>query len=133
MECNTKLQQPYSAAVAGDDIDPVIGVHGFLRAFKLESRKLWSLAGPAILTSVCQYSLNAVTQTFAGHIGTFELATFSVENSIISGLCYGIMFAMFSKGEGPAVCTSGDGMRFTRWRRKTVMCSTTVSGCVQGR
>ncbi|KAL7093747.1 hypothetical protein ACP275_11G059200 [Erythranthe tilingii] len=96
MECSTKLQQPLSAAVAGDDIDPVIGVHGFLRAFKLESRKLWSLAGPAILTSVCQYSLNAVTQTFAGHIGTFELATFSVENSIISGLCYGIMLGMGS-------------------------------------
>ncbi|KAL9151556.1 hypothetical protein ABFS82_11G059400 [Erythranthe guttata] len=97
MECNTKLKQPLlAAAVAGDDIGPVIGVDGFIRAFKLESKKLWSLAGPAIFTSVCQYSLNAVTQTFAGHIGTFELAAFSVENSVISGLCYGIMWGMGS-------------------------------------
>ncbi|KAK6160254.1 hypothetical protein DH2020_003635 [Rehmannia glutinosa] len=54
----------------GDDIAPITGLDGFIKAFNVESKKLWYLAGPAIFTSVCQYSLGAITQTFAGHIGT---------------------------------------------------------------
>ncbi|KAF7124263.1 hypothetical protein RHSIM_Rhsim12G0111100 [Rhododendron simsii] len=57
----------------------------FFREFYEESKKLWYLAAPAILTSGCQYSLGAVTQVFAGQLGTTELAMFSVENSIIAG------------------------------------------------
>lgn len=63
----------------------------FFREFYEESKKLWYLAAPAILTTVCQYSLGAITQVFAGHLGTTELATFSVENSIIAGFGYGFM------------------------------------------
>ncbi|KAG5522073.1 hypothetical protein RHGRI_034322 [Rhododendron griersonianum] len=68
----------------------------FLREFYEESKKLWYLAAPAILTTVCQYSLGAITQVFAGHLGTTELATFSVENSIIAGFGYGFMWGMGS-------------------------------------
>lgn len=67
----------------------------FLREFYEESKKLWHLAGPAILTSVCQYSLGAITQVFAGHLGTSELATFSVENSIIAGFGYGFVVRIY--------------------------------------
>lgn len=63
----------------------------FFREFYEESKKLWYLAAPAILTTVCQYSLGAITQVFAGHLGTTELAMFSVENSIIAGFGYGFM------------------------------------------
>ncbi|XP_058194080.1 protein DETOXIFICATION 29-like isoform X1 [Rhododendron vialii] len=68
----------------------------FLREFYVESKKLWYLAAPAILTAVCQYSLGAITQVFAGQLGTTELATFSVENSIIAGYGFGIMLGMGS-------------------------------------
>ncbi|XP_058194079.1 protein DETOXIFICATION 29-like [Rhododendron vialii] len=68
----------------------------FFREFYEESKKLWYLAAPAILTTVCQYSLGAITQVFAGHLGTTELATFSVENSIIAGFGYGFMWGMGS-------------------------------------
>uniref|UniRef100_A0A5B6YW09 Uncharacterized protein n=1 Tax=Davidia involucrata TaxID=16924 RepID=A0A5B6YW09_DAVIN len=79
-----------------DDIGPISGVKDFFREFKVESRKLWYLAGPAIFTSLCQYSLGAVTQVFAGHVGTLELAAVSIENSVIAGFSFGVMLGMGS-------------------------------------
>lgn len=63
----------------------------FPRKFCAESKKLWKLAGPAIFTAICQYSLGALTQTFAGLVGETELAAVSVENSVIAGLAFGVM------------------------------------------
>ncbi|CAN4124114.1 unnamed protein product [Withania somnifera] len=80
----------------GDDIPPISGIQDFFREFTVESKKLWYLAGPAIFTSLCQYSLGAVTQTFAGHVGTLELAAVSVENSVIAGFSFGVMLGMGS-------------------------------------
>ncbi|KAL9239879.1 hypothetical protein vseg_014158 [Gypsophila vaccaria] len=57
---------------------------------------MWYLAGPAFFTSVCQYSLGAITQTFAGQLSTLDLATFSVENTLIAGFCFGILLGMGS-------------------------------------
>lgn len=74
-----------------DDIAPITGCRDFYREFMAESSKLWSLAGPAIFTSICQYSLGAITQTFAGHVGTLPLAAFSIENSVIAGLSFGVL------------------------------------------
>lgn len=74
-----------------DDIPPITGLQDFFREFSVESKKLWYLAGPAIFTSICQYSLGAVTQTFAGHVGTLELAAVSIENSVIAGFSFGVM------------------------------------------
>ena len=62
-----------------------------LQEFNHESKKLWNIAGPAIFTAVCQYSMGALTQTFAGLVGDLELAAFSVENSVIAGLGFGVM------------------------------------------
>ncbi|KAH7524043.1 hypothetical protein FEM48_Zijuj06G0076400 [Ziziphus jujuba var. spinosa] len=62
-----------------------------IKEFGEESRRLWKLAGPAIFTSICQYSLGALTQTFAGLAGELELAAVSVENSVIAGLAFGVM------------------------------------------
>nr|XP_016452051.1 PREDICTED: uncharacterized protein LOC107776655 [Nicotiana tabacum] len=64
---------------------------GFVKEFGWESKRLWELAGPAIFTTVCQYSLGALTQTFAGQIGELELAAVSIENSVITGLAFGVM------------------------------------------
>ncbi|XP_024972272.1 protein DETOXIFICATION 30-like [Cynara cardunculus var. scolymus] len=78
------------------DSPPITGAKEFFVQFGIESKKLWYLAGPAIFTSVCRYSLGAVTQTFAGHVGTLDLAAFSVENSVIAGFSLGIMLGMGS-------------------------------------
>uniref|UniRef100_A0A7N0ZSA3 Protein DETOXIFICATION n=1 Tax=Kalanchoe fedtschenkoi TaxID=63787 RepID=A0A7N0ZSA3_KALFE len=79
-----------------NDIEPINGPRKFLRQFHAESRKLWYLAGPAIFMSVCQYSLGAITQLFAGHVSTIALAAVSVENSVIAGFSYGILLGMGS-------------------------------------
>ncbi|KAK6938762.1 Multi antimicrobial extrusion protein [Dillenia turbinata] len=68
----------------------------FGRKFCYESKKLWHLAGPAIFTAITQYSLGALTQTFAGLVGELELAAVSVENSVIAGLAFGVMLGMGS-------------------------------------
>lgn len=85
-----------SFAADGDDIQPIKGPKEFFREFGVESKKLWHLAGPAIFTSICQYSLGAITQLFAGHVGDIELAAVSVENSVIAGFSFGIMLGMGS-------------------------------------
>lgn len=62
----------------------------------IESKKLWAISGPVIFTAICQYSLGAITQTFAGHLGTVELAAVAIENSVIAGLAFGTMLGMGS-------------------------------------
>ncbi|OAY32527.1 hypothetical protein MANES_13G025200v8 [Manihot esculenta] len=79
-----------------DDIPPINGIRDFLREFYIEFKKLWYLAGPAIFTCICQYSLGAVTQIFSGQVGTLALAAVSVENSVISGFSFGAMLGMGS-------------------------------------
>lgn len=82
--------------VGADDILPITGVRDFFKEFAVESKKLWYLAGPAIFTSICQYSLGAVTQVLAGQVDTLTLAAVSVENSVIAGFSFGIMLGMGS-------------------------------------
>ncbi|KAK4485746.1 hypothetical protein RD792_008392 [Penstemon davidsonii] len=90
----------FTSFIADDqDISSIDSFTEFISAFKIESGKLWYLAGPAIFTSLCQYSLGAFTQTFAGHVGTLELAAFSIENSVIAGLSLGVMLGMGSAVE----------------------------------
>ncbi|TKY57755.1 TRANSPARENT TESTA protein 12 [Spatholobus suberectus] len=67
-----------------------------VKRFGFESKKLWRIAGPAILASIFQYSLAALTQTFAGLVGELDLAAVSVENSVIGGLAFGVMLGMGS-------------------------------------
>lgn len=76
---------------SGGDIPPITGAGDFFTQFCIESKKLWYLAGPAVFTSICSYSLGAVTQLFAGHVSTIALAAVSVENSAIAGFSFGVM------------------------------------------
>ncbi|KAF3780117.1 hypothetical protein EJ110_NYTH29523 [Nymphaea thermarum] len=80
----------------GGDIEPINSAGGFVFQFGAESKKLWYLAWPAMFTSLCRYSLGAVTHAFAGHLGTLELAAVSMENSVIAGISFGVMLGMGS-------------------------------------
>lgn len=73
------------------EIGPINGIIDFSKEFIIESRKLWHLACPSIFNSVCQYGIGSLTQIFAGHLGTIQLAGISVENSVIAGFGYGIL------------------------------------------
>ncbi|CAI9116647.1 OLC1v1017845C1 [Oldenlandia corymbosa var. corymbosa] len=85
--------------------EPLLDVHHreehenklrFVENFGIESKKLWKIAGPVILTAVCQYSVSAITLTFAGLVGDLDLAAVSVGNSVISGLAFGLLLGMGS-------------------------------------
>ncbi|CAL1360080.1 unnamed protein product [Linum trigynum] len=93
---NSSAAAAASFVAGADDIPPITNLRDFSREFCAESAKLWFLAGPAIFTTICQYSLGAVTQVFAGQVGTLELAAVSVENSVIAGFSLGTMVGMGS-------------------------------------
>ncbi|CAI0463486.1 unnamed protein product [Linum tenue] len=90
------LSSSPSFTADAEDIQPINGLQDFYTEFCAESKKLWYLAGPAVFTTLCQYSLGAVTQVLAGHVGTLELAAISVENSVIAGFSFGAMLGMGS-------------------------------------
>ncbi|CAN1313003.1 Protein DETOXIFICATION 29 [Linum perenne] len=90
------LPSSFTADADAEDIPPILGFKDFSTQFLIETKKLWWLAGPAVFTTLCQYSLGAITQVFAGHIGTLELAAVSVENSVIAGFSFGVMLGMGS-------------------------------------
>ncbi|VAI02311.1 unnamed protein product [Triticum turgidum subsp. durum] len=56
-----------------------------------ESRLLWHIAFPAILTAVFQFSIGFVTVGFVGHIGEVELAAVTVVENVIEGFAYGVL------------------------------------------
>ncbi|VAI86892.1 unnamed protein product [Triticum turgidum subsp. durum] len=78
-----------------DDLEEIHSVSAFLRCAAEENRRLWHLAGPAIFTSLAQYSLGAITQVAAGHLTTLELDAVSTENSVVAGLAFGIMLGVY--------------------------------------
>ncbi|KAL3504804.1 hypothetical protein ACH5RR_034645 [Cinchona calisaya] len=60
----------------------------------IESKKLWQVVGPAIIARVANYTMNVVTQAFAGHLGDVELASMSIANNVLVALNYGLLLGM---------------------------------------
>ncbi|CAL9114228.1 unnamed protein product [Musa textilis] len=69
---------------------------GLVRRSWIESTKLWRIVGPAIFGRVVIYSLNVITQAFAGHLGDLELASISIANTVVVGFSFGLMLGMAS-------------------------------------
>ncbi|XP_008797000.1 protein DETOXIFICATION 33-like [Phoenix dactylifera] len=61
-----------------------------------ESKKMWHIGGPAILTGVLQFSIGFVTVAFVGHLGDVELAAVSIAQSVIEGFAFGFLLGMGS-------------------------------------
>ena len=59
-----------------------------------ESRLLWRLAFPALLTEVFQFSIGFVTTGFVGHLGDVELAAVSVVENILDSSAYGVLVSI---------------------------------------
>ncbi|XP_021647783.2 protein DETOXIFICATION 29 isoform X2 [Hevea brasiliensis] len=87
---------PNSSVPDAHDIPPINTIPVFFREFYRESKKLWYLAFPAMFTSLCQYSIGAITQVFSGQVGTLALAAVSIENSVIAGFSFGALLGMGS-------------------------------------
>ncbi|KNA04351.1 hypothetical protein SOVF_199750 [Spinacia oleracea] len=61
-----------------------------------ESKKLWHIAGPSIISRIASFSMNVVTTAFAGHLGDVELAALSIANTVIVGFNFGLLLGMAS-------------------------------------
>ncbi|XP_030950258.1 protein DETOXIFICATION 27-like [Quercus lobata] len=62
----------------------------------IESKKLWQIVGPAIFSRIASYTMNVVTQAFAGRLGEVELAAISIANTVIVGFNFGLLLGMAS-------------------------------------
>lgn len=61
-----------------------------------ETKKLWVIVGPSIFSRVASFTMNVVTQAFAGHLGDVPLASISIANTVIVGFNFGLLLGMAS-------------------------------------
>ncbi|PQP91805.1 protein DETOXIFICATION 27 isoform X4 [Prunus yedoensis var. nudiflora] len=57
----------------------------------IESKKLWLVVGPAIVSRLAGYSMGVITQAFAGHLGVVQLASISIANNVVLGFTFGLL------------------------------------------
>ncbi|XP_004501679.1 protein DETOXIFICATION 27-like [Cicer arietinum] len=62
----------------------------------IETKKLWLIVGPSIFSRVASFTMNVVTQAFAGHLGDVQLASISIANAVIVGFNFGLLLGMAS-------------------------------------
>ncbi|PON46871.1 Multi antimicrobial extrusion protein [Parasponia andersonii] len=62
----------------------------------IESKQLWFIVGPAIFSRTAAFTMNVITQAFAGHLGDVELASISIANTVIVGFNFGLLLGMAS-------------------------------------
>ncbi|WOG91360.1 hypothetical protein DCAR_0310609 [Daucus carota subsp. sativus] len=85
----------------GDDGDyiPARTFKHWRSVFAIESEKLWRIAIPIAMTTLCQFGLNSVTNIFVGHVGDLELSSFSIAMGVINMFSFGFMLGMGSATE----------------------------------
>lgn len=59
-----------------------------------ESKKIWVVAGPAIFTRFSTFGTNEVSQAFIGHIGSTELAAYSLVFTVLVRFANGILVCL---------------------------------------
>ncbi|KAI3672497.1 hypothetical protein L6452_38586 [Arctium lappa] len=64
--------------------------------FWIESKKLWYIVGPSIFSRIASFTMNVVTQAFAGHLGDLELAAITISTGVIVGFNFGLLLGMAS-------------------------------------
>ncbi|KAG2689895.1 hypothetical protein I3760_09G162000 [Carya illinoinensis] len=65
----------------------------------VESRKIWKVAFPPMISRVTQFGLFAVTQAFMGHLGEVDLAAYALVQIIVVQFVNGILLGMSSATE----------------------------------
>ncbi|TXG66382.1 hypothetical protein EZV62_007657 [Acer yangbiense] len=62
----------------------------------IENKKMWIVAGPAIFTKFSTFGVNLVSQAFVGHIGSVELAAYSLVITVLVRFAMGVQLGMAS-------------------------------------
>lgn len=56
-----------------------------------ESKKMWVVAGPAIITRFSTFGITVVSQSFIGHIGSTELAAYALVMTLLVRFANGVL------------------------------------------
>ncbi|WCJ33847.1 MATE efflux family protein [Euphorbia peplus] len=56
----------------------------------IESKMMWRIAAPAMLTEISQFLIGFVTSAYVGHLGELELAAVSVVQNVIHDFAFGV-------------------------------------------
>ncbi|KAK7366853.1 hypothetical protein VNO80_08854 [Phaseolus coccineus] len=91
-EANLPLLEPHPLTDERDDEQD----QKLAPRFWIESKKLWHIVGPSILSRVLSYSMLVITQAFAGRLGDLELAAISIANNVVVGFDFGLLLGMAS-------------------------------------
>ncbi|XP_020093178.1 protein DETOXIFICATION 33-like isoform X1 [Ananas comosus] len=94
-----------------------------------ESKQIWRIATPTILTAVLQFAIGVITVAFVGHIGELELAAVSVVTNVVEGFAYGVLLGMGSALEtlcGQAVGAGQFQMLGIYMQRSWIICGVTA-------
>lgn len=97
MNANDELNQPL--VPSSKEIpknDPPSPENSLPAAVWDETKKLWHVVGPTIVSRVSNATMNIITQAFAGHLGDLELASVSIANNVIVGFNWGLLLGMAS-------------------------------------
>ncbi|KAI9097917.1 hypothetical protein K1719_025688 [Acacia pycnantha] len=91
------LRQPLLPESSPKDVSPTPSQQDKLGTkVWMESKKLWLIVGPSIFSRVALFTMNVVTQAFAGHLGDVQLASISIANTVIVGFNFGLLLGMAS-------------------------------------
>lgn len=76
------------SSFAADEAVAAFGIAG--RAWE-ESKKLWTIVGPAMVTRLAMNAMIVVTQAFVGHLGDLQLASMTIATTVIVGFNFGLL------------------------------------------
>ncbi|WCJ27658.1 MATE efflux family protein [Euphorbia peplus] len=74
-----------------------------------ETKKMWIIAGPAIFTRFSTFGISVISQAFIGHIGSTQLAAYSLTFTVLMRFANGILLGMASALE--TVCGQSYGAK----------------------
>ncbi|KAL1352285.1 hypothetical protein AAHE18_06G155600 [Arachis hypogaea] len=61
-----------------------------------ESKKMWVVAGPAIMSRFSTFGITVVSQSFIGHIGSTDLAAYALVMTLLVKFANGVLLGMAS-------------------------------------
>ncbi|CAK7322621.1 unnamed protein product [Dovyalis caffra] len=73
------------------DYLPVRSLKDIKSVFWEETVKMWELAGPVIITLLCQFGIISSIAMFVGHLGDLELSAVSISLTVIGTFSYGFL------------------------------------------
>lgn len=76
------------SSFAGEE---AVAAFGIAERASEESKKLWTIVGPAMVTRLAMNAMIVVTQAFVGHLGDLQLAAMTIATTVVVGFNFGLL------------------------------------------